>query len=297
MQDALEPALAEIAGSPAATTCAGRTDRGVHARKQVVHFDTEAARPAIRVGAGRERAPAGLGRGALGARGGGEFHARYSARSRTYRLPAPQSRRCGQRSMRSYIGWFHLPLDIDAMRAAAALLVGEHDFSAFRSSECQAKSPVTDDSCSWQFQKEAETICFVIRANAFLHHMVRNLVGTLVYVGKGSTRSAWVRKFLLRKTEARPRRPFGPEGLYLEKVEYEARWGLPAVRTRVKICGITRPADGAAAAQRWRRRDRPGVLSEEPALPLGRARDRDPRRAAAVRAERWRCSSTPTPRR
>jgi len=225
VQDALEPALAQIAGAPIATTCAGRTDRGVHARNQVVHFDTEAQRPASAWVRGvNSHLPDSL--AVLWAHEvGGEFHARYSARSRTYVY------RLLNRAVRpaldaSYIGWFHLPLDVEAMRAAAAHFVGEHDFSAFRSSECQAKSPVRT-IYQISLLKESETISCVIRANAFLHHMVRNIVGTLVYVGKGKHPPAWVKELLLAKERSKAAPTFGPEGLYLEKVEYEARWGLP----------------------------------------------------------------------
>jgi tRNA pseudouridine38-40 synthase len=225
VQDTLEPALGEIAGTPISTTCAGRTDRGVHARGQVVHFDTDAARPASAWVRGvNAHLPDSI--AILWAHGvGGEFHARYSARSRTYVY------RLLNRAVRpaldaQYLGWFHLPLDIDAMRAAAALLVGEHDFSAFRSSECQAKSPVRT-IFQLEISKEAETIRFVIRANAFLHHMVRNLVGTLVYVGKGKHKPEWMREVLASKDRNKAAPTFGPEGLYLEKVEYEAHWGLP----------------------------------------------------------------------
>ena len=225
MQDTLEPALAAIAGSPISATCAGRTDRGVHARGQVVHFDSEVGRPEsawVRgVNAHLPDSVAVLWAHEVG----GEFHARYSARSRTYvyRLlnravrPALDAR---------YLGWFHLPLDLDAMKAAAALFVGEHDFSAFRSSECQAKSPVRT-IYELSLSRESETISFVIRANAFLHHMVRNIVGTLVYVGKGKHPAAWVTDLLASKERSQAAPTFGPEGLYLEKVEYEPRWGLP----------------------------------------------------------------------
>jgi len=225
VQDTLEPALAEIAGSPTGTTCAGRTDRGVHARGQVVHFDTDAQRPVsawVRgVNAHLPDSLAVLWTHAVG----GEFHARYSARSRTY-VYRLLNRAVRPALQGQHIGWFHLPLDVEAMRAAAALLVGEHDFSAFRSSECQAKSPVRT-IFQLEISKEAETICFVIRANAFLHHMVRNLVGTLVYVGKGKHPPAWVEEVLAAKNRSAAAPTFGPEGLYLEKVEYEARWGLP----------------------------------------------------------------------
>jgi tRNA pseudouridine38-40 synthase len=225
VQDALEPALAKIAGIPVSTTCAGRTDTGVHARGQVVHFDTEAKRPmsawARGVNAHLPDAVAVLWAHEVG----DEFHARYSARSRTYVY------RLLNRAVRPaldahHIGWFHLPLDVVAMREAAALFVGEHDFSAFRSSDCQAKSPLRT-IYELSLSRESETVSFVIRANAFLHHMVRNIVGTLVYVGKGKHPPQWVREILLSKNRNSAAPTFGPEGLYLEKVEYEARWGLP----------------------------------------------------------------------
>ena len=225
MQDTLEPALTQIAAAPVATTCAGRTDRGVHARGQVVHFDTEAGRPEsawVRgVNANLPDSVAVLWAHEVG----GEFHARYSARSRTYVY------RLLNRAVRPaldapYIGWFHLPLDVAAMRAAAALFVGEHDFSAFRSSECQAKTPVRTIH-SLTVEKHADRIDFVIRANAFLHHMVRNLVGTLVYVGKGKHPPSWVTELLASRERSKAAPTFGPEGLYLDQVEYEAKWGLP----------------------------------------------------------------------
>jgi tRNA pseudouridine38-40 synthase len=225
VQDTLEPALSEIAATPIGTTCAGRTDRGVHARGQVVHFDTETERPeSAWVRGVNAHLPDSI--AILWAHEvGSEFHARYSARSRTYVY------RLLNRAVRpalgtQYMGWFHLPLDVEAMRAAAVLLVGEHDFSAFRSSECQAKSPVRT-IFQLEISKDAETVRFVIRANAFLHHMVRNLVGTLVYVGKGKHPPAWVSDVLVSKNRGNAAPTFGAEGLYLEKVEYEAKWGLP----------------------------------------------------------------------
>jgi tRNA pseudouridine38-40 synthase len=112
------------------------------------------------------------------------------------------------------------------MRAAAAMLVGEHDFSAFRSAECQAKSPLRTIH-ALEVSQDGEKIEFVVRANAFLHHMVRNIVGTLVYVGKGKHPPQWVKEVLHSKDRARAAPTFGPEGLYLEKIEYDAKWGLP----------------------------------------------------------------------
>jgi tRNA pseudouridine38-40 synthase len=225
VQDALEGALGAIAGAPVASVCAGRTDRGVHARGQVVHFDTDGARPSsawvrganallpesVAVLWSHEVAP--------------DFHARYSARSRVYRYmlinrsvrPALAAR---------YAGWFHLPLDLEAMREAARLLVGEQDFSAFRSAECQAKSPVRTLH-SLDIERRGERFDFVFRANAYLHHMVRNIVGTLVYVGKGKHPPQWALEVLRSRERALAAPTFAPEGLYFESVEYEPHWGLP----------------------------------------------------------------------
>jgi tRNA pseudouridine38-40 synthase len=225
VQDALETALAAIAGTPDKLTGAGRTDRGVHARRQVAHFDTEAKRP-----------PSAWVRGVNALLPDSvavlwsqevpdDFHARYSAHARTYRYEL-LNRPVRPGLAAHYVGWFHLPLDVERMRAAAALFVGEHDFSAFRSSECQAKSPVRTIH-QLEISKRGETIDFVVRANAFLHHMVRNMVGTLVYVGKGKHPPQWVQELLRSKDRSKSAPTFGPQGLYLERIEYEARWGLP----------------------------------------------------------------------
>lgn len=228
VQDALQAALASIAGAPVDVVCAGRTDRGVHAREQVVHFDTPAQRP---VGAWVRGVNAVLpgSIAVLWAKPVPEgFHARYSATARTYRYvlvnrpvrPALAAR---------YTGWFHLPLDVAVMREAAAMLVGEHDFSAFRSSECQAKTP-RRLMRRLDIERSGERIDFVLTANAFLHHMVRNLVGSLVYVGKGKHPPSWVGEVLESRERARAAPTFAAEGLYLEAIEYASAWGLDAGR-------------------------------------------------------------------
>jgi tRNA pseudouridine38-40 synthase len=226
VQDALEPALARIAGAPVALTAAGRTDRGVHARLQVVHFDAEAARPAsawVRgVNALLPETVAIL----WAVEVEPSFHARYSALSRTYRYEL-LNREVRPGLAAGRVGWFHLPLDIGRMREAAALLVGEHDFSAFRSAQCQAKTPVRTLH-ALDIEARGERIDFVLRANAFLHHMVRNIVGTLVYVGKHKFAPAWAGQVLAAKDRARAAPTFGPQGLYLERIEYDPRWGLPS---------------------------------------------------------------------
>jgi tRNA pseudouridine38-40 synthase len=229
VQDTLESAIATIAAMPEIqVTCAGRTDRGVHARGQVVHFDTDADRPDSAWVRGVNALLPDSVAVVWSTQVAADFHARYAARSRTYRYllinrpvrPALEAR---------YSGWFHAPLDIEAMRAAAKNLVGEHDFSAFRSSECQAKSPVRSLH-SLEIRGEAGRIEFVIRANAFLQHMVRNIVGTLVYVGKGRHAPAWVGEVLGSRDRSRAAPTFSPDGLCLEHVEYGPEWNLPAVQ-------------------------------------------------------------------
>jgi len=225
VQDALERALVQVAGEPVATLCAGRTDAGVHALAQVVHFDTAAERPesAWVRGVNALLPPACAVHWSRPV--GAEFHARYSAVSRCYRYvllnhpvrPAVDETR---------VGWFHLPLDIDGMRRAARMLVGEHDFSAFRSAECQARTPVRTITRLDIARRDAYVI-FDVCANAFLHHMVRNIVGCLVYVGKGKYPPEWVGEVLNGRDRARAAPTFEAAGLYLSRVAYEPRWGLP----------------------------------------------------------------------
>jgi tRNA pseudouridine38-40 synthase len=191
----------------------------------VVHFDTEASRPqSAWVRGVNTHLPQGV--AVLWSREvDAQFHARFSALSRTYRyrlLNRPE--RPGIEAQ--YLGWFHLPLDVEAMRAAAAMLAGEHDFSAFRSSECQAKTPVRTVH-ALNIERHGQEIHFLIRANAFLHHMVRNIVGTLVYVGKGKHPPQWVGEVLQSKERSKAAPTFGPDGLVLEKIEYDVKWGLP----------------------------------------------------------------------
>jgi tRNA pseudouridine38-40 synthase len=226
VQDAVEPALAAIAGAAVGITAAGRTDRGVHARGQVIHFDTEASRPASAWVRGVNALLPDSVAVLWSKEVDDEFHARYSAVARTYRYELLN--RPGRPALAaSYLGWFHLALDVQKMREAAAVLLGEHDFSAFRSSECQAKTPIRTLH-ALEIERAGERIDFVLRANAFLHHMVRNIVGTLIYVGKGRHSPERVREVLLSKDRSKAAPTFGPEGLYLEKIDYDARWGLPS---------------------------------------------------------------------
>ena len=225
VQDALERALGEIAGHPIATTCAGRTDAGVHARWQVVHFDTEADRPesawvrgtnallppAVSVLWAHAVAPS--------------FHARFDAVARCYRyvLLARASR---PGLLHGRVGWWHGAVDAEAMRMAAAALLGEHDFSAFRAAECQAKSPVRTLS-RLDVRVDGPFVTFDLRANAFLQHMVRNIVGSLVYVGAGRQAVEWPGALLASRDRRRAAPTFAADGLYLTAVEYSPASGLP----------------------------------------------------------------------
>ena len=225
MQDVVEVALAAIAGHPVSAMAAGRTDRGVHAKAQVAHFDTHAHRPETAwvrgVNAFLPESIAVLWSRWVDV----EFHARFSALSRTYRY------RLLNRPVRSalearHVGWHHAPLDADAMRRAARALIGEHDFSAFRAAECQAKTPVRTVH-SIDIDRSGDEIHFVIRANAFLHHMVRNIVGSLVYVGNGRRPAEWIGELLALRDRTQAAPTFAPEGLYLERIEYDPKWQLP----------------------------------------------------------------------
>lgn len=230
VQDALERALSGIAGEKISTICAGRTDAGVHALAQVVHFDCNAARPdSAWVRGTNTSLPVGAAVTWMRAVPE-EFNARYSAQERCYRyvlLNHPVRSALNQ----GRVGWFHAPLDVTRMHEAAPHLLGEHDFSAFRSSECQAKSPVRELR-RLEVKRSGDYIVFEVAANAFLHRMVRNIVGCLVYVGKGRHDPAWVGEVLASRDRALGAPTLDAAGLYLAHVSYDAKWGLPPLARR-----------------------------------------------------------------
>lgn len=224
VQDVVEAALSIVADSPTRVVCAGRTDAGVHALAQVVHFDSEAERPLTAWVRGvNAHLPASVAvRWAQPV--GDEFHARFSARGRRYRyLLLNRAERPGLMARR--VGWFHRPLDADAMAAAARLVLGEHDFSAFRAVECQAKSPVKMLRRA-DVARHGDLLVFDFEASAFLHHMVRNLVGALVYVGKGAHPPSWLGELLAGRDRARAAPTFEACGLYFAGVDYDPVWQL-----------------------------------------------------------------------
>jgi tRNA pseudouridine38-40 synthase len=225
VQDALEQALARIAGEPVRVHAAGRTDTGVHALSQVIHFDTTAIRPENAWVRGTNALlPKSV--SVLWARVvDDDFHARFSAQERRYRyLLLNHPVRPGLSSGK--IGWFHLPLDIELMRNGAAMLIGEHDFSAFRAACCQAKSPVKNLR-QLDISRQGDVLVFDLAANGFLHHMVRNIVGCLVYVGKKNHPPEWIAELLAHADRTRAAPTFAPDGLYFSGVTYDAKWDLP----------------------------------------------------------------------
>jgi tRNA pseudouridine38-40 synthase len=225
VQDALERALAGVAQQPVATVCAGRTDAGVHALAQVVHFDATAERPLAAWVRGTNAAlPAALAV-TWSLPVSEQFHARYCALGRAYRYVL-LNRGVRPAADHGRVGWYHAPLDVEAMRVAARLLIGEHDFSAFRAADCQARTPVRTLT-RLDITRCGDYVNFDVRANAFLHHMVRNIVGCLVYVGKGRYPPEWVGEVLAGRDRARAAPTFEAAGLYLAGVEYDPRWGLP----------------------------------------------------------------------
>ena len=227
VQGCLEQALGRVADEPVATVCAGRTDAGVHATAQVVHFDTAAERPPrswilgsnsnlpldISVRWACPVAPA--------------FHARFAARSRRYRyiiLNRPYRSALHHRR----VAWYCPSLELERMAAAATYLLGEHDFTSFRAQGCQAKSPVrtVDALC---VQRQQDLILIDVEANAFLHHMVRNIVGVLLAVGAGERPVHWVQEVLAARNRTLGGVTAPAAGLYLVAVRYPEEFGLPAV--------------------------------------------------------------------
>lgn len=225
VQAVVEEALAKVADHPVEVVCAGRTDAGVHAAGQVIHFDTEARRdlrgwllgtnsnlpPDVAAGWVKEVPE--------------DFHARFKATARQYRYLI-LNRDTRPALARSELTWTHRPLAVEPMQAAAGNLVGRHDFSAFRSVECQAKQPVRTLK-RLDVRREDERVIVDVVADGFLHHMVRNIVGVLLEVGQGRRAPAWSREVL----EGRDRTLGGitapANGLSLMAVEYPAEFAVP----------------------------------------------------------------------
>ncbi len=229
VQDKLEAALGQFATQRVSTLCAGRTDAGVHGLMQVVHFDTPLTRdpfswvrgtntylpPDIAVQWAQPVPDA--------------FHSRASAIARRYcyvllESPVRPSVEAGR------VGWVFRPLDGDAMREAAAMLLGEHDFSSFRAAACQAKTPVKSvNRIAISRRGEGATAYwrFEFEASAFLHHMIRNIMGCMVTIGQGNHPPGWMAEVLAARNRDAAAPTFSPDGLYFLGPVYDAKWGLP----------------------------------------------------------------------
>jgi tRNA pseudouridine38-40 synthase len=218
VQDALEHALSAVADERIGVTGAGRTDAGVHATGQVAHFDTRARRSgrAWMLGANASLPPGIALRWAREAPEG--FHARFSARARSYSYLL-LNREARTALWRHRAWWVHRPLDARRMHAAGQALVGEHDYSAFRAAECQSKS-ATRRIEELRVTRSGEFLRVDVTANAFLHHMVRNIVGTLAAVGRGDRPEEWVVEVLQGRDRALGGATAPAEGLYLVHVDY-----------------------------------------------------------------------------
>jgi tRNA pseudouridine38-40 synthase len=233
IQDAVEAALSFVAGHPVVAICAGRTDTGVHAVGQVIHFDTQAVRTprAWVLGANTKLAPS------IALQWAGEvtlgFHARHRAIRRIYRY-AILNRSARSALQRTRAAWIHRPLDAAAMHEAAQALIGEHDFSAFRSVQCQSKSTIRRVDAI-DVTREGDYVWLQIAANAYLHHMVRNIVGTLLDVQREPDPGATMAQVL----EGGDRRYAGATapagGLYLWRVEYPTPYGIPAPKPQIGL--------------------------------------------------------------
>ena len=235
VQDHVESALtAFLAGDAAVSVvCAGRTDTGVHALSQVVHFDTGIERDEIAWVRGTNAHLPDSIRVLWSRQVSEEFHARFSARSRSYRyLLLNDNVNAG--ILRGQVGWFHPPLQLETMRDVMQSLLGEHDFSAFRAAECQAKTAVKT-MYEVDLQRHGKLLVFDFRANAFLHHMIRNLVGGLVYVGAGRHTGEDFRRIFASRNRTLAAPTFAADGLYLADIEYDATFALPEVRGRFPI--------------------------------------------------------------
>jgi len=225
VQDALERALAAFAVRPIRTACAGRTDTGVHALNQVVHFDTDIQRDMSSWVRGTNRfLPADVAVQWCQAVDAG-FHARNSARGRRYRFTVLESP-VRPSLEQGLVGWTFKPLDVDTMRHAAAHLLGEHDFTSFRSSQCQSPTPVKTLR-SIEIVRQGAYWHFDFDANAFLHHMVRNLMGCLLAVGSGRQPPGWLAQVLAARNRDAAAPTFPADGLYFLGPYYDAAVGLP----------------------------------------------------------------------
>ena len=220
VQGVVELALSKIANHPVRVFCSGRTDAGVHAKEQIIHFETQTTRTdGAWLFGGNANLPSDV-NFKWAKEVNDDFHARFNAHARSYEYkihhhPVRSSLKTG------YYLWEPRSLNIDDMRKAAAFLVGEHDFSCFRGSMCQAKSPIKTIEYL-QIDEIGDDLIIKVKANAFLHHMVRNLVGTLLKIGRGEENPEWILSVLDSKDRKEAGPTAEPQGLYFVKAHYQS---------------------------------------------------------------------------
>lgn len=227
MQEKLEDALSLVANEPIKVMCAGRTDAGVHASAQVVHFDTSAQRPMRAwTHGGNMHLPDDV--AVQWAQVVDEkFHARFSATARQYRYVI-YNHPMRPALMDKEVSWNYRPLDITKMQQAASYLLGTHDFSSFRAASCQANNPIRTIH-HLNVIGAGDYIVLDVRANAFLQHMIRNLAGLLMKIGTGQASPEWALEVLLAKDRRASAATAAPYGLYFVNAEYDDAFGLPKV--------------------------------------------------------------------
>jgi tRNA pseudouridine38-40 synthase len=229
VQQELETALTKVANAPVEVFCAGRTDAGVHATGQVIHFDTDAQRDdkAWIMGTNSHLPDQIAVRWAKPV--SDDFHARFSATARRYRYII-YNQKFRPAILRSGLSHYHQQLDISLMQQAAPVLIGEHDFSAFRAMQCQSKTPFRNIH-HLQLSRVGDYLVLDIKANAFLHHMVRNITGSLLEIGMGRKPVDWLHEVLQSRNRNLAAATAKPGGLYLIEVDYPEHYAIPKVAT------------------------------------------------------------------
>ncbi|SBT19051.1 tRNA pseudouridine synthase A [Marinomonas gallaica] len=225
VQECLEEALSKIANHPVTVICAGRTDAGVHASAQVVHFETESERPirAWTLGVNTNLPPDISVKAARVV--DSEFHARFSAQSRRYRYVIYQSE-FRPAVIGKGVTWTHKALDVVAMQRACEYFKGTHDFTSYRAVGCQANSPVRT-ILNFSVDQFGQYIVLDVRANAFLHHMIRNFAGVLMTIGAGEQPVEWAKQVLDAKDRSKGGVTAPPYGLYFVDAEYPSHFNVP----------------------------------------------------------------------
>ena len=225
VQQELEKALSSVASAPVRVHCAGRTDTGVHGHCQIVHFDAPAQRAPKAWVLGANASMAADVRLHWAMAVPEEFHARFSALSRRYRYLIANTL-VRPAMLGGQVTWHRYPLDAGLMHSAAQALLGERDFSAFRAASCQSNTPMRNVEAV-SVMRRGDLVVVDIQANAFLHHMVRNIVGSLMVVGSGREQEEWIARLLAEGDRVRAADTAPPHGLYLVDVIYPRKFGLP----------------------------------------------------------------------